>query len=163
MFEFINLVGVEEMRRSSLHQPSSRCVFPASRACALADRTEGSFPEHELLSIRKTALRGGEIVRQLMTYSGEQNPVFELADVSSLVDEMPHLLKVSISKHVSLEADLGEAISAVRANPAQLQQVVMNLRHQRIRGNLIRSSPYPPQPLSDFRAWHQLDRCILGS
>jgi hypothetical protein len=42
-----------------------------------------------------------------MTYSGEQSPAFEPVDVSSLVDEMLQLLKVSISKHVALEADLG--------------------------------------------------------
>jgi PAS domain S-box-containing protein len=99
----------------------------ATAELALTDRTEGSFPEQELLRIKRTAMRGGEIVRQLMTYAGGESSVFELVDVSSLVDEMLQLLKVSISKNVTLEADLGEGLPAVRANPAQLRQVVMNL------------------------------------
>ena len=99
----------------------------ASAELALADRTHGSFPERELLRIRKTALRGGEIVRQLMTYSGGESPSFEPIDLSILVDEMLQLLKVSISKHAILETDLGNGLPAVEANPAQIRQVVMNL------------------------------------
>ena len=94
---------------------------------ALMDRLEGTFPEQELLRIKKTAERGGEIVRQLMTYSGGQSPVFELVDLSSLVNEMLQLLRVSISKDVTLETDLGTELPGVRANPAQVRQVVMNL------------------------------------
>jgi hypothetical protein len=62
-----------------------------------------------------------------MTYSGGQSPAFEPVDVSSLVDEMLQLRKVSVSKHVALEADLGEGLPAVHANPAQIRQVLMNL------------------------------------
>ena len=40
---------------------------------------------------------------------------------------MLELLKVSVSKHVSVEADLGKQLPAVRANPSQIRQVVMNL------------------------------------
>jgi two-component system, cell cycle sensor histidine kinase and response regulator CckA len=94
---------------------------------ALSDRKSGSFPEEELVSIRKTAVRGGEIVRQLLTYSGEQSLVFELVDLSSLVAEMLQLLKVSISKHAILETDLGDGLPGAYGNPAQLRQIVMNL------------------------------------
>ena len=69
---------------------------------ALDSRMEGLFPEEELRRIRKTAIHGGEIVRQLMTYSGAQSPVFELVDMSSLVDEMLQLLRFSISRDVVL-------------------------------------------------------------
>jgi CheY-like chemotaxis protein len=40
---------------------------------------------------------------------------------------MLELLKVSVSKHALLETDLGEGLPAVRANAAQLRQIVMNL------------------------------------
>jgi len=55
------------------------------------------------------------------------NKVFEPLDLSRLVNEMLHLLKVSISKRASLMIDLPENLPPVRANPAQVRQVVMNL------------------------------------
>lgn len=99
----------------------------ASAELAQAERAEGSSVDEELLRIRHAAVRGGEIVRQLMTYGGGESPVFEPVDLSLLVGEMLELLKVSISKHVILDTDLGHDLPAVYANPSQIRQVVMNL------------------------------------
>ena len=70
---------------------------------------------------------GGEIVRQLMTYGGEGDPAFEQVDVLSLINEMLQLLRVSISKRVVLDTDLGQGLPAVEASSSQIRQVVMNL------------------------------------
>jgi two-component system, cell cycle sensor histidine kinase and response regulator CckA len=91
------------------------------------DGCAGSSAEEELRRIRTAAIRGAEMVSQLMIYSGKESPTFEMVDVSLLVEEMMHLLKMSISKHAILETDLGEGLPAVHANPAQIRQVVMNL------------------------------------
>jgi len=99
----------------------------ATTELALADRAEGSFPEEELLTTRTASIRGGEIVRQLMTYGGEESSAFEPIDLSLLVHEILQLLKVSISKHAILETELGEGLPAVNGNPEQIRQVVMNL------------------------------------
>ena len=48
-------------------------------------------------------------------------------DVSSLVTEMLELLKVSVSKHAALKTSLAQDLPRVRANSAQIRQVVMNL------------------------------------
>ena len=94
---------------------------------ALAELASGSNPTEELERIRAGAIRGAEIVRQLMTYAGKETEVLELIDISAIVEDMLELLKVSVSKHVSVEADLGKQLPAVRANPSQIRQVVMNL------------------------------------
>ncbi len=99
----------------------------ASAELALAERGDGSLVEEELQRIRIAALRGGEIVRQLMVYSGKESPAFEPMDVTLVIEEMLQLLKVSISKHVILQLDLGENIPPVQASPPQIRQVVMNL------------------------------------
>jgi len=99
----------------------------ATTELALADRVEGSFPEEELLTMRTAAIRGGEIVRQLMTYGGEESSTFEPIDLSRLVHEILQLLKVSISKYAILQTELGDGLPAVHGNPAQIRQVVMNL------------------------------------
>jgi CheY-like chemotaxis protein len=93
----------------------------------LVELASGSPPKQELESIRAVAIRGSEIVRQLMTYAGQESEVFELVDVSRIVEEMIELLKVAVSKHATVETDLSKGLPAVRANPSQLRQVVMNL------------------------------------
>lgn len=94
---------------------------------ALQELSTGSPVDEELQSIRAIAIRGAEIVRQLLIYAGRENELLELVDVSRIVQEMIELLKVSVSKQVALETDFGKDLPAVRANAAQLRQVVMNL------------------------------------
>ncbi|HTF70423.1 MAG TPA: PAS domain S-box protein, partial [Edaphobacter sp.] len=99
----------------------------ASVELVMAERAEGSSPDEGLLRVRTAAVRGGEIVRQLMIYGRTESLAFEPVDVSSLVDEMLQLLRVSISKHVTLKTEHGENLPAAHGNPAQIRQVVMNL------------------------------------
>jgi CheY-like chemotaxis protein len=73
------------------------------------------------------AVRGADVVRQLMTYAGREGAEVGLVDVSQTIREMQSLLKVSVSKHALLELRLGHHLPFVRVNAPQLQQVVMNL------------------------------------
>ena len=100
----------------------------AQAELAQAELADGSDPQEELERIRYVSIRGSEIVRQLMIYAGkERDDPSGPVDVSRIVREMHELLKVSVSKHVVLEMDLGINLPAVQASPAQLRQVVMNL------------------------------------
>jgi PAS domain S-box-containing protein len=94
---------------------------------ALAEFGNGSGPAEELQKIRIAAIRGAEIVRQLMIYSGRESEVLELVDLSEMVRDMLDLLKISVSKHAVVETALGKNLPAVRANAGRLRQVVMNL------------------------------------
>jgi signal transduction histidine kinase len=87
----------------------------------------GSRPDDELKEIRDVAIRGSEIVRQLMIYAGKESDVLEPVDISKTVQGMLGLLKVSVSRHVTLMTDLGENLPPVNARPAQIRQIVMNL------------------------------------
>jgi two-component system cell cycle sensor histidine kinase/response regulator CckA len=99
----------------------------ASSELALAACVDDSLVDEELQRIRAAAIRGAEIVRQLMIYSGKESSAFESVDVSLVVEEMLQLLKVSISKYATLKIDLSNNIPGVQANPTQIRQVVMNL------------------------------------
>jgi len=98
-----------------------------SSELALAGRSDALLVDEELQRIKNAAIHGGEIVRQLMMYSEKESPVFELLDLSLVIEEMVPLLKISISKYAILRIELGENIPTVQANPAQIRQVVMNL------------------------------------
>jgi len=99
----------------------------AQAELGLGELAAGSNPEAELKAIRDVALRGSEIVRELMIYAGKESAVLGLTDVSQIAEEMLELLKVSVSKHAVLKADLSKDLAAVRANPAQVRQILMNL------------------------------------
>jgi PAS domain S-box-containing protein len=99
----------------------------AQAELGLCELAAGSNPEEELNTIRNVAIRGSEIVRQLMIYAGKESGVAGLVDVARVVKEMIELLRVSVSKHVALEIDLTPNLPAVWANAAQIQQIVMNL------------------------------------
>jgi len=99
----------------------------AQAELAMADLGPQSHVNEELNSIRDVAIRGSEIVRQLMIYAGKETDILQPADVSTGVQGMLALLKVAVSRHVSLVMDLGEALPVVRAQGAELSQIVMNL------------------------------------
>lgn len=80
-----------------------------------------------LLKIEQAALRGGELANQMLTYAGKGKPFIQAINLSKLVEEMGHLLAVSISKRVSLFYELAQSLPWVSVDPAQMRQVVMNL------------------------------------
>jgi two-component system, cell cycle sensor histidine kinase and response regulator CckA len=94
---------------------------------ALGTLDTGSPARDELESIRDVAIRGSEIVRQLMIYAGKESEIPKLLDLSEIVEDMLALLKVSVSKHATIKTDLDKQLPMVRANAAQVSQVVMNL------------------------------------
>src|SRR3974390_985654 len=99
----------------------------AQAELALAESAAGAYPKEELTAIRNVAIRGSEIVRQLMMYAGKESEILELVDVSRVVAEMLEFLRISISKRARLVTDLRQGLPAVRASAAQIRQVVMNL------------------------------------
>src|SRR5206468_4798529 len=94
---------------------------------AIEELAAGSPPEEELKAIRDVAVRGSEIVRELMVYAGKDSQIREPVDLPQIVKEMLELLKISVSKHATLETDFSEDLPAIWANAAQIRQVVMNV------------------------------------
>jgi two-component system, cell cycle sensor histidine kinase and response regulator CckA len=94
---------------------------------AREDLPSGAPAADDVEQIRRTAIRASQIVSQLMTFAARESAPSDTVDLSVLVREMLDLLKVSISKSAILATDLVPALPPIRANPAELRQVVMNL------------------------------------
>ncbi len=80
-----------------------------------------------LESAEKTVLKASDLTKQMLAYSGKGRFVVKLHDLNTVVSEMTHLLRVSISKKASLRLNLPEGLPPLEADGAQLQQVIMNL------------------------------------
>ncbi len=89
-------------------------------------RTESPARQH-IEDAVKASQRAAELCGQMLAYSGRGSFVLRPLDLSVLVEEMAHLLEVSISKKVSLSYNFSPRIPPVEADPTQLRQVVMNL------------------------------------
>ena len=80
-----------------------------------------------LENVERTVLKAAELTKQMLAYSGKGRFVVKPHDLNQVVQEMTHLLNVSISKKVVLRYDLARELPWVEADAAQIQQVVMNL------------------------------------
>jgi PAS domain S-box-containing protein len=83
---------------------------------------------HAAISNIATAARTASgLTRQMLAYAGRAGSSPEICDVRALVREVAPLLESSLPKKVQLQLRLGDAPATVRADPSQIQQVVMNL------------------------------------
>lgn len=94
---------------------------------ALMRLTPESPAQDNLLRIEHAAVRAADLARQMLAYSGKGQFVIEPIDLNRLVEEMGHLLEVSISKKAILRYNLIKPLPAVDADATQLRQIVMNL------------------------------------
>jgi len=94
---------------------------------ALLELPEDS-PARELIGSALTgAQRAAELTRQMLAYSGKGKFVVQSLNVSRVIEEMGHLLHVSISKKCALRYEFAPELPSVEADAAQLRQVIMNL------------------------------------
>ena len=94
---------------------------------ALADIAPGAPYRRSIQEVRRAAIRASELTNQMLAYSGRGQFVVKVLDLNEIVRETGRLLRVSVAKSVALEYNLGEGLPAVRADVAQISQVVMNL------------------------------------
>jgi PAS domain S-box-containing protein len=80
-----------------------------------------------LKRIEQAAARAADLARQMLAYSGKGKFVVGHADMSRLVEEMLHIMEVSISKKAVLSFNLTKPIPTVEADVTQLRQIIMNL------------------------------------
>ena len=87
-----------------------------------------SNPSFEMLrEIRRSGERAALLTRQLLAFSRKQILQPQILNLNSLVLDMENLLRRIIGEDVALVTVLDPALQRVRADPGQLQQVIMNL------------------------------------
>ena len=77
--------------------------------------------------IKSASLRAADLCKQMLAYSGRGRFVVEPLDLSGLVREMTHMLKVSVSKKVRLSLRLADGLPPIDGDAEQLRQAVVNL------------------------------------
>jgi two-component system cell cycle sensor histidine kinase/response regulator CckA len=79
------------------------------------------------LEIRAAADRAADLTRQLLAFSRKQRLRPQVLDLCAVVHELQRLLVRLIGEQVELVTDGAPGTAFVRADPGQMQQVLMNL------------------------------------
>ncbi len=78
--------------------------------------------------MKASGRRAADLTRQLLAYAGKGRFVLNAISLSCvLVQEISSLVRASFPAHVRLELELDPALPAIEADPAQIQQIIMNL------------------------------------
>ncbi len=92
------------------------------------DMTPGNSPMRPLLTrMVQASERAADLTRQLLAYAGKGRFVLTAIDLSTLVPEISRLVLSSFPGHVRLDLELAPEMPAIEADPAQIQQIIMNL------------------------------------
>jgi signal transduction histidine kinase len=77
--------------------------------------------------IEKAADRAASLTRQLLAFSRMQVLQPKVLDLNTLVSEMCSLLRRLVREDISFTFRAGESLGRVKADPGQIEQVIMNL------------------------------------
>ena len=81
----------------------------------------------EIDEIRKAGARAASLTRQLLAFSRRQVLQPKMLDLNGVVVSVERMLRRLIGEDVELVTSLGEELGKVKADPGQLEQVIMNL------------------------------------
>lgn len=88
-------------------------------------------PEHELytnlIQIKKAAERAAKLIRQILAFSRQQFLEMRLLDLNEVVGELQQMLPRLIREDIELRTALTPELCPVRADKAQIEQILMNL------------------------------------
>ncbi len=94
----------------------------------MLDKLQANDPlQRNANQIEKAADRAASLTRQLLAFSRMQVLEPKVLDLNVLVAEMCSLLKRLVREDISFTFKAGESLGRVKADPGQIEQVIMNL------------------------------------
>ncbi|MBI3288218.1 MAG: response regulator, partial [Elusimicrobia bacterium] len=77
--------------------------------------------------IQKAGQRAAALTRQLLTFSRQQVPAPKVIDLNAVICDLEKMLRRLIGEDIILATMLGKDAGRIRADPGQIEQVIMNL------------------------------------
>jgi two-component system cell cycle sensor histidine kinase/response regulator CckA len=93
----------------------------------LMRHSPGDSDYDDIQQIRANSNRAASLTRQLLAFSRQQTLRPQLLQLPDVISEVSNLLKRLLGETVRLEVKHGRNLGPVRADPGQLEQVVVNL------------------------------------
>jgi len=93
----------------------------------LMRHSPGDSDYDDIQQIRANSNRAASLTRQLLAFSRQQTLVPQILQLPDVISEVSTLLKRLLGETVTLTVKHGRNLGPVRADPGQLEQVVVNL------------------------------------
>jgi two-component system cell cycle sensor histidine kinase/response regulator CckA len=93
----------------------------------LMRHTPGDSDYDDIQQIRSNSNRAAGLTRQLLAFSRQQTLRPQVLQLPDVISEVSTLLKRLLGETVTLQVKHGRNLGAVRADPGQLEQVIVNL------------------------------------
>ena len=93
----------------------------------LMRHTPGDSDYDDIQQIRSNANRAASLTRQLLAFSRQQTLRPQVLQLPDVVAEVSHLLTRLLGERINLQVKHGRGLGPVRADPGQLEQVIINL------------------------------------
>jgi len=93
----------------------------------LEDLPEGHPRREDATEISRAARRAADLTRQLLAFSRQQVLAPKVLDLGNIVMSVEPMLRRLIGENIELRTVLAPDLGAVRADPGQLEQVILNL------------------------------------
>lgn len=90
------------------------------------DEGEGAQPE-DLQKVYQALTKAGEMTHQLLGFARQGEAATILLDLNAQLEGLRPLLAILVPKGITLKVDAGEESVLVMADPAQIDQVIVNL------------------------------------
>jgi two-component system cell cycle sensor histidine kinase/response regulator CckA len=93
----------------------------------LMRHSPGDSDYDDIQQIRANSNRAASLTRQLLAFSRQQTLRPQVLQLPDIVSEVSQLLKRLLGETITLNVKHGRSLAPVRADPGQLEQVVVNL------------------------------------
>ncbi len=93
----------------------------------LAELPSGASVRPTVELIETSARKASELTHQLLAYSGRGKIMVDFLDLSEFIADNRPLVEASVSRRVRLAFQLAKDLPAIRADGAQLSQILINL------------------------------------
>lgn len=93
----------------------------------LRGKITGRADLHVLETIEHSAVRGAGLVRQILSFAHGTSSKKTLVQIKHLLNEMADFIQETFPKTITLKTEIPNNLWAVRGNPVQIHQVLLNL------------------------------------
>ena len=99
----------------------------ANATLALDEAPPGSNQAEALRFIVQASERAAELTQQILAWSGKERFRVEFVDLSAVVTGILALIETALGRKTALNLHIARDLPSIEADPAQLQQIIMNL------------------------------------
>lgn len=99
----------------------------ASVGFLIEELPAGSTAHADAETLRTSVRRGAELTKQLLAFSRQQVLELKIVSLNNLVSDTQRMLTRTIGENIAISVSLSDHLAAVRVDPGQVQQILLNL------------------------------------